>query len=346
VVINNAPPYKNALLYPIKKIGNFLFYQKLAYDDKKAGRQLDLVQNNLDAIQERDIILFCCLRNEQFRMPFFARYYRNLGVRHFLVVDNGSTDSFPEWAKEQPDFSVWRTTASYRDSRFGMLWLNDLLRRHGAGHWCVAVDPDEFLVYPYMETRSLRALANFLEEEKRHCFHAVLLDAYSDRNLEETILEEASDPFAVCQFFDSDGYIQVPGWGGSLWVRGGPRLRIHSAGNPNEAPALNKIPFIKWRSHFHYRRSTHDARPLYLNKAHTPGEVSPTGALFHFKMVAPLLGKAEEEMKRSEHYAGGREYKLYLEKRDLCCYEPDLSVRYENPRQLIELGIMSPGKWF
>ena len=337
---------KKSLTNIAKKLGNLIHYQKLTYADKKAGRQLKLVQNKLGAMQPRDIILFCCLRNEQFRMPFFARYYRDIGVKHFIVVDNGSTDSFPEWAAKQPDFSVWRTTASYRDSHFGMLWLNDLLRRYGTGHWCVVVDPDEFLVYPYMETRSLKALAGYLEEEKRHCLHVVLLDAYSDKDIEETILKEGADPFTVCPFFDSDGYIQVPGWGEGIWIRGGPRLRVHNSQKPDWAPALNKIPFIKWRAHFHYRLSTHDAWPFYLNKAHSPGEVSPTGALFHFKFIGSLIGKAEEEMKRSEHYADSREYKRYLEKKKACFYEPTLSVCYENPQQLNDLGLMSAGRWF
>ena len=89
-----------------------------------------------------------------------------------------------------------------------MLWVNDLLRRHGRGRWCVVVDPDEFLVYPMMETRSLQALAQFLEDDHRPCLHTLLVDAYSDRPLAETRLGEGDDPFAVCPFFDRDGYLQ------------------------------------------------------------------------------------------------------------------------------------------
>ena len=112
-----------------------------------------------------------------------------------------------DWAAGEPDVSVWHTKASYRDSRFDMLF-NDLLR-HGQGRWCVVVDPDEFLVYPMMETRSLRALGQFLEDDHRPCLHALLVDAYGDRPLAETRLGEGDDPFAVCPFFDRDGYAQA-----------------------------------------------------------------------------------------------------------------------------------------
>jgi len=77
------------------------------------------------------------------------------------------------WASKQPDVSVWRTEASYKAAAFGMRWCNDLLRRHGHGRWCVCVDPDEFLVYPYMETRSLPSLTSFLDEERRIALEAV-----------------------------------------------------------------------------------------------------------------------------------------------------------------------------
>jgi len=331
-------PLLDALAAPLR-------FPWLELRDRRAGLQLRPVQDRTAAIGPSDIILVTCLRNERARMPRFAEHYRRLGVGHFLVVDNGSTDSFMDWAREQPDVSVWHTRASYRDSRFGMLWVNDLLRRHGRKRWCVVVDPDEFLVYPMMETRSLRALAQFLEDDHRPCLHALLVDAYSDRPLAGTQLGPGDDPFAVCPFFDRDGYIQQESWGNSTWVQGGPRMRAHFADRPEQAPALNKIPFVRWKRFYHYNMSTHDAWPRRLNRAHAQNEVSTTGALFHFKLVAGLAAKAAEEAERGEHYAAGREYARYREGMPEF-YAEGLSVRYEGSAQLVALGLMSPGRWF
>lgn len=321
-------------------------YARLHVEDVRAGRQLRCVQNRLDRTGPRDILLVTCLRDERFRLPVFADWYRRLGVGHFLLIDNGSSDGLMDWAAAQPDVSVWYTEASYKASNFGMLWCNDLLRRHGTGRWCVCVDPDEFLVYPYMETRSLHALTAFLDEEERPCFHTLTLDAYSDRPLADTVLAEGADPFAVCPYFDGDGYLQCEGWGRGTWIRGGPRLRVHFHDRPDQAPALNKLPLVKWRRHYHYRMSMHDAWPLALNRAHRKGDVSPTGALFHFKFVASLRDKAAEEARRGEHYEGGREYARYRARAVASFHEPGLSLRYEGPDQLLRLGLMSPGRWF
>ncbi|MHC3941783.1 hypothetical protein ACI0FR_03113 [Paenochrobactrum sp. BZR 201-1] len=279
-------------------------------------------------------------------MPFFFEYYRNIGVKHFIIIDNDSNDDILEVCSNFDDVTIYHTASSYKDAKFGMLWINYLLTTHGVGHWNVVVDADEFLVYPYMETRSLNALASYLEEENRSCFHSIMIDAYSDQLLSETVLGRGVNPFNICPYFDKDGYIQTSSWGGSTWIRGGPRMRFYFNESPHQAPSLNKIPFIKWEKHFHYNMSTHDAFPFTLNHAHNNGEVNPTGALFHFKMVSDLEVKAAEEMLRKQHYGDGVEYKMYNQKNIPEFYKHGISVRYENDRQLIDLGIMSPGTWF
>ncbi|MEM6441827.1 MAG: glycosyltransferase family 2 protein [Pseudomonadota bacterium] len=324
-------------------------YARLALRDRRAGARLRCVQDRTAAIGAEDILLVACLRNEAFRMQAFAEHYRSIGVGRFLIVDNGGEDGLMDWASDQPDVSVWRTGDSYKDNAFGMLWCNALLHRHGRGRWCVCVDPDEFLVYPYMRTRSLHALGDWLDASGRPSFHCLMLDAYSDRPLPRTRLASGQDPFEVCPYFDRDGYIQSPGWGSGVAIRGGPRMRTHFRDRPFQAPALNKIPFVKWRWNTHYRSSTHDAWPFELNRAERrrQGRRVPatTGALFHFKLVASLREKAVEEMRRGQHFDGSAEYEAYLRDRSGEFHVPGLSVRYEGPEQLAELGLISAGRW-
>ena len=70
--------------------------------DRRAGRQLRPVHDRTAAIAPADILLVTCLRNERPRLPAFVDYYRRLGVGHFLVVDNGSSDGLMDWARASP----------------------------------------------------------------------------------------------------------------------------------------------------------------------------------------------------------------------------------------------------
>ena len=106
------------------------------------------------------------------------------------------------------------------------------------------------------------------------------------------------------------------------------------------------MPFVRWRRHFHYNRSTHDAWPRRLNRAHAQDMVSTTAALFHFKLVAALGAKAAEEAIRGEHYAGGPRVRPLPRQGAAEFYAEGLSVRYEGSAQLVALGLMSPGRWF
>ena len=311
----------------------------------KMKRQLALVQDRTASIRPNDVLLVCCLRNEKSRMAFFCDYYRKLGVNHFLFIDNDSNDGFGDWAKTQSDVSIWHTTASYLKSKFGMNWCNYLLSTYCSGHFCVTVDPDEFLVYPHMESRNLQELGQHLKDFKRDSMSVVMLDAYSDRPLSETVLRDGENPFDVCPFVDRDGYIQTRHPMNGIFVRGGPRMRFYNSNNPEQSPALNKISLVWWQPLYRYISSMHDLRPWRLNEPNGEDTISVTGCLFHFKFVSSLKEKADEEKRRKQHYAQSREYEQYRKENDPVFYEEGISVRYESPRQLLELGLMNAGEW-
>ncbi len=311
-------------------------------------RELKPVVDRTATIQPKDILLFSTLRNERVRLPYFLRYYRNLGVGHFLFVDNGSDDGTQAFLAEQEDVSLWSTNASYKRARFGVDWLNWLARRYAHGHWALTVDPDEFLVYPFVDTRSLRALTDWLDASSIRSFGAMLVDMYPKGPLDAHSYGEGQDPFEIANWFDSGNYMirKNPKFG-NLWIQGGPRARAFFADNPGRAPALNKIPLVKWHRHYTYVSSTHNLLPRGLNLVYDEwGGEKASGALLHAKFIDTFPAKAEEELRRKQHYAASHEYKAYHAKLgdnpDLWC---KWSEKYINWRQLEILGLMSKGNW-
>ncbi|MFY0693138.1 MAG: glycosyltransferase family 2 protein [Paracoccaceae bacterium] len=299
-------------------------------------------------ISKDDILLFSTIRNERVRLPFFLEYYRNLGVNHFVFVDNDSDDGTGEYLAAQEDVSVFVTEKGYKRARFGVDWLNWLQRKYAHGHWCVVVDVDEFLVYPFHDTRPLRALTDWLDASSIRSFGTLLLDMYPKGPVDQATYSEGDNPFEISNWFDGSNYtIKHNPIHGNLWIQGGPRARRFFTGTPERAPALNKIPLVKWDRHYTYVSSTHMLLPRGLNLVYDQwGGEKASGCLLHAKFLDIFVSKSVEELKRKQHFANSHEYKSYLEGiQD----SPDLwtekSERFTGWRQLETLGLMSKGNW-
>jgi hypothetical protein len=332
----------------IKRYGLRLERKRFLARAWRKSRGLEGVANRTDAIREGDILCFCTLRNERVRMKYFLDYYRDRGVDHFIFVDNDSNDGTREFLAEQKDCSVWWTDESYKRARFGMDWINRLLRIYGHRHWCLTVDPDEFLVYPFSDTRPIPALTDWLDASSIKSFGAMLLDMYPKGSIDAQPYQEGQNPFEIACWFDAGNYSVTRNWEyGNLWIQGGPRARAFFGDNPERAPALNKTPLVNWQKHYAYASSTHLLLPRGLNHVYDEwGGEKASGVLLHAKFLDTFSAKAREELERREHYAASAEYKAYAEGlKDNPDFWTKWSEKYINWRQLEILGLMSKGNW-
>ena len=310
--------------------------------------ELKVLQDRTDSIRPQDVLLVSTMRNERIRLPYFLSYYRDLGVGHFLFIDNDSEDGSSEYLSVQRDVSIWTTKGSYLNSSFGMDWVNWLNRRYAHDHWTLVVDPDEFFVYPFCDTRPITALTDWLDNSSIRSFSAMLIDMYPKGRIDAEPYRAGQDPLEIAAWFDSGNYsIKKNPTYGNLWIQGGPRARAFFADNPYAAPALNKIPLVKWDRRYTYVSSTHMLLPRGLNHVYEEwGGEKASGALLHAKFLNTFADKADEELQRGQHYAGSVEYKAYA---DSLKDNPDLwckwSEKYINWRQLEILGLMSKGNW-
>jgi glycosyltransferase involved in cell wall biosynthesis len=311
-------------------------------------RELEAFADRTGRLAPDAILLLATVRNERVRLPYFLSYYRKLGIGHFLIVDNGSDDGTRDFLADQTDVSLWTTRASYQAARWGADWLNWLASRHGHGRWVLTVDADEFLVFPFCDTRPIRALTDWLDNYGARSFPAMLLDMYPRGPIGARAYREGQDPFEIADGFDSGNYvISRNALYGNLWIQGGPRARVFFRDQPAKAPSLNKIPLVRWERGFVYVHSTHMLLPRSLNRTYdAAGGEKISGCLLHAKFLSSFSGKVAEEMQRREHFAGGQEYRAYAAGdpagTDLWCR---WSEKYINWRQLEILGLMSKGSW-
>ena len=318
--------------------------RRLVWRALRARRDLAPVADRTRALRPEDVVLFACVRNEALRLPHFLVHYRRLGVRHFVIVDNASTDDTPRLLAAAPDVSLWHAAGSYRGSRYGMDWITGLMARHGSGRWCVVADADELLVYPGCDATDLPGLGARLQALGQWALPALMLDLYPQGAVSSAEAAPGDDPVAAAPWFDAGPYRQRRQWPtGNPWVQGGARARAFYADAPDRAPTLNKFPFVRWHWRRAWASSTHVALPPHLNRAWPdPGERRLTGVLLHTKFLADAPPRAREERARGEHFARPPLHARYYAgvADDPVLWTPE-SIRFAGWRHLVELGLMS-----
>lgn len=282
--------------------------------------------------------ILCCMvvRNEDLRLPYLLSYYRQKGVDHFLIIDNGSTDNTQAYLLEQSDVTLWQGDRPFSYVNCGSAWFELLLRKYGIDHWCLIVDADELLYYSDCETRTLRQLCADLDQQHQRVLTAVLLDMYSDCPIQETHYQPGQDFLAVCPYFDRQFYHRkeenpAPYHNQARYI-GGMRERVFGG-----EYWLNKVPLIKYSPAMILTGGQHHIGVSADQIA------TETGAVLHFKYFDSFDHYVSQEVERQEH-ADIRQYQAYArclnEANSLILYDPSVSLRLRDSQQLVELSVM------
>ena len=299
---------------------------------------------------DNSVILLAVVRNEQIILNSFLNYYSNLGVTHFIFVNNESTDSTQKILVDSNlEICLYNTSESYAENDYGVGWVRTLLDLYCKNKFCIVVDADEFLL-PVGE--NFVDIKQRIKVEQVNAVQSMLIEFYP-MHLPIKSSSNEINPFEHSNFYESvrnKKYYLVKRFKNvddSFVVKGGVRSRVfEKTSADNDSCCLTKKSIFvydfyethflsggmhwilpknfggwgdatDWKSHFGIMRYSETIMPIA-----------------HFKYVKTDYEQhLKERVSRNEDYADSSEYKMYLsnyEVNGFCMYNGNFSKKYIN----------------
>ncbi|WP_119391414.1 glycosyltransferase family 2 protein [Taklimakanibacter lacteus] len=287
-----------------------------------------------------DIVLLSVVRNEAARLPLFFEHYKKLGITRFLMVDNDSEDATPGLLLAEPSADIFHTTASYREARSGIYWLNGLARAFCIGHWALMADADELLVFDGMDKHDLAQFCGWLDRTAQDRVLVAMVDIYPPGVIGESGLAADAEILRGGGWFDTTGYTlqrRAAGW----LVTGGARHRLFGR---------QALPNSEWISKYALFRMQADT---VIVNAHFiwPRDRAPArifAAFLHLKFLDDFAERSARSEREGQHHDRSRKYRDINEKlagqpRQVALHAK--SREYRGPVSLIESRILLPVDW-
>ncbi|MCY6380444.1 glycosyltransferase family 2 protein [Hoeflea prorocentri] len=322
-------------------------------------------------------IAILAVHNEMLRMESLLAHHRSIGIKHFFVVDNGSTDGTGEFLTQQADVTCLPSSQPFKD--YKSLWYNEIANRYAVGRWTLFVDADEQFVYPGWPDKSLAALTDHWNRLGIDALAATLVDLYSHLPFKNIAYEPGTPLLDTCSCFDGDSYYLAGVWSDdngqhpNFSLKGGVRERLFW---PNQdkfktrfrnamlSPGMHPYPFRKnllYRIVRQLLRKIPDPDSPELCKipllrwkegysidkgAHRLRGSCRIGedlcTVLHFKFLQDFEQKVRTAVERKQHHKGSIEYASYKSSLDTLpetVFANARSIRFQGMQDLYKAGL-------
>lgn len=294
-------------------------------------------------LQPDDVVLVCLIKNGAFWLKTFMKHYTDLGIRHFVFVDNGSTDHTLEYLSSKDKVTVVQSTLPAK--HYESYLRRHAIRKFATGNWCLCVDSDELFDYEHSDKLPLSGFIGYLDHEGYTCVVAQMLDMFPEGPLEDGV--DDADFANKFVYYDLSGthtvsYQDCPYAGFDYYARG------------------NTIasPDIKWifggirETHFKIKNLSLTKHPLIRVSPRMIPSVHPhwsrgvncadiSALIRHFKFAGDFRGRTKSDVDNKNWESGEPEkYLLGLEGRAKVTLKSETSRRFSGPSALVAEGFL------
>jgi hypothetical protein len=241
-----------------------------------------------------ELLAITVVRNGALFIDSFLEHHQAIGIRHFVFLDNGSTDDTIERLCAREHVTVLETDAPY--GKYENTMKRFLAERFSQGRWNLCVDIDELFDYPFSARLPLRQFLAYLDRRGFTAVVAQMLDMFSSLPLCEVRSAPGDRLKEQFPYYDTSAITAST----YHWARlADPRVKTHRGGirravfgttNGLTKAALVKMdgkvrPFIEW----------HQAAGALV------ADVSCV--LLHFPFVATFVDKVQDAVRTGRYGA-------------------------------------------
>ncbi|MBO9702733.1 MAG: glycosyltransferase family 2 protein [Sporocytophaga sp.] len=264
--------------------------------------------------EEEQCIIVCLLKDGEEHLSSFLKHYRELGIIHFIFIDNGSEDNTLSILTHEIDVTIYQTVLPHK--YFEIEIRRYIVEKHCKGRWCMVVDIDELFDFPLSDKYSFN---DFIQYNRTNGFNAVaayMLDMFSTED-HMTYDSEGLDLKATFKYFDISNVRKSPyfdswnvaynQWNSnkneaifSYW--GGVRKSVFKG--IKHDTILLKHPLIFLDDHIKPITNAHFSDRINLSDV--------TSVLYHYKFVPSFASKVNEINNKNNYVRFSQdEYRAY-----------------------------------
>lgn len=306
---------KQTFMFEIAKYARLFHAHSKGYSARELQIQLyafthhllNMVSDTLNLSEDPcEPTVLAVVRDEQERIKVFFQHYRKLGVKQFVIIDNGSTDGTLDWVSQQQGTRCYRVAAKFQTER-KVGWIEKVLALTGYNRWYVVVDADELLDYVGSEQHDVKNLILHARDNGYKHLNGYMLDMYSDKPL---FAEDCGYSEIVTRFryFDVSKY-ELQHYHSDIVdtevmaLTGGARARIFK----NKELCMSKqavfyfdLDILYCNPHYFWPYIKWDERPCSY-------------VLRHYKFLKQDLREYEKRVKEKGFWNRSKDYRCYME---------------------------------